>query len=72
MAKETIPADLLKRVQRPVTDKKGQVVTEKKGNNDVPKLRAIKADEVLSWRESDGEVAVVTTDGQKFRSTQGA
>ncbi|HEX8276038.1 MAG TPA: hypothetical protein VF615_25600 [Longimicrobiaceae bacterium] len=58
-----IPTALLKLVQRPVTNREGKVVEERKGE---PKLRSIKADEVLSWKEYSDRVVVVTTDGQKF------
>lgn len=63
---ETIPGDLLKVVKRPETDEKGRVVTEKKRGEEVPKLRAIEADEVFAWKEYSDRVVVVTTDGQKF------
>lgn len=72
MAAEKIPADQLKLVQRPALDKQGRPVTEKKGKEDVVKMRAIKPDEVLSWRSSDDEIVITTTDGQKFRAAKEA
>lgn len=60
---KAIPAELLKKVKRTVVEKnKGGKPTEKKV--------AIKADEVLAWKERDGQVTVVTTDGRKFRSEE--
>jgi hypothetical protein len=56
-----ISAALLKLVQRPQT-KDGKVVMEK----GEPKLRQVRADEVLSWKEYADHVVVVTTDGQKY------
>jgi hypothetical protein len=61
-----ISAELLKLVQRPETGKDGEVVMEGKGENARPKLRPVRAKEVLDWREYEDRVVVVTTDGQKF------
>lgn len=60
--KGRIPAALLKLVQRPVTNKDGKPVMDK----GEPKLRQVKADEVLDWREYSDRVVVVTIDGQKY------
>lgn len=65
-----IPAELLKRVQRPKTDDKGKVVTQKKGDETVPVLRAIAPEEVFAWREYPDRVVVVTVDGQKYAAAK--
>lgn len=68
-----IPERLLGLVERPRI-RAGQVVTEsrrvRRGSDtveeEVPVLRAVRADEVFAWREFEDHVVVVTTDGQKF------
>jgi hypothetical protein len=52
MSEKTIPAALLKLVTRPGAEGKAGA--------------RIREEEVLDWRESDTQVVVVTTDGQKY------
>lgn len=60
MDEEKMPAALLKRFTRVTRGRDGKAGT-----------RPLRADEVLRWRESDDEVVVVTTDGQKLRTGKG-
>lgn len=67
MNEKKISASLLRLVGRPKF-KDGKPVM-KEGE---PELRAIKADEVLDWAETDTHVTVVTVDGQRFRGEKPA
>lgn len=68
-AKQLTAAEAAKRVQRPVTeyvdgkDAKGEPIKVAR-----TKLAAVKADEVLSFKDYGTHVVVVTKDGQKFSS----
>lgn len=68
-AKQLTAAEAAKRVQRPVTeyvdgkDAKGEPAKMPR-----IKLVAVKADEVLSFKDYGTHVVVVTKDGQKFSS----
>ncbi len=65
---ERIPAASLRQVRRPQIDARGAVVMD----GDKPKLRAVREDEVLSFRDTASEVVVVTVDGQKYRAEKSA
>lgn len=52
-----------------VKDKDGKVATDKDGQV-VTKSVAIKADEVLNFKDYGDYVVVVTNDGQKFRGAK--
>ena len=65
-AKKLTAADAARLVKRPVLvpgDKE-------KGSEPSVKLVAVKADEVLSFKDYGTHVVVVTTDGQKFSSAE--
>lgn len=64
-AKEMTAAQAAKLVRRPVTTK------AKDGTVTVEKV-AVKADEVLSFKDYGTHVVVVTIDGQKFSSADAA
>lgn len=68
----TIPADLLALVERPQVKDGKVVMTKKKNGDEVPVLRAIDAEEVIAWLETDTEVVVVTVDGQRYRGVKPA
>jgi hypothetical protein len=63
-------ADAAKRVKRPVVDGYRDAVDDAGNKVKVPvtKLVAVRADEVLSFKDYGTHVVVVTEDGQKFSS----
>lgn len=64
-AKAMTAADAAKAVKRPIVEtKKAEDGTVTR----TPKLVAVKADEVLSFKDYGTHVVVVTKDGQKFSS----